>query len=109
MADKNDTKIDALIGGREVAVTIPGAAPETVFVRQIKASELVALLNVIDHEVKMIELCTGKTVEWIDTLSLLNPADYAALATAVNEVNMDFFSSWYRRQKSRQTSLFKTG
>jgi len=109
MSNPNESKTDALLGGREIQVTWPDGNKETVFVRQVKASELVALLNVIDHEAKMIELCTGKTIDWIDNLSLLSPSDYARLAEAVNEVNMDFFSSWYRRQKSRQISLSKTG
>lgn len=107
--NKEASKVDALLGGRDIQITLPDGSTETVFVRQVKASELIQFTEVLDHEVKLIQMTTGKDIDWIDSLSLAKPDEYSKLADAVNEVNLDFFASWFRRQRNRKMSLSVTG
>lgn len=105
---RDQQKTDALLGGREISITLPDGTDETIFVRQVKASELMAFLNTMDNEVDLISMVTGKEKDWIDNLSIAKPDEYSKLADATNEVNLDFFSSWFRRQRNRRKSLSGT-
>lgn len=104
-----DRKTDALIGGREVTINLPSGGTENIFIRQIKASELMLMLQTMDDEPKFVSLVSGKDGNWIDNLSISAPDEYSKIAAMAYEVNMDFFSSWFRRRKNQQMILSGTG
>lgn len=90
------------LGHGQVTVKTITGQQETVLVKQLPLRQMRELALAIEDPGRVIQLCVGKPVEWIDRLT---PDSFEALATEADRVNADFLARWARLQRSRVDRL----
>jgi hypothetical protein len=94
-AKKANDDLITIAGGVELEATQLDGSKETVKVRQIPVSKINAFLSAMGNEAELIELYCDKPKGWTDTLTLESAS---AIADKGQEINLPFFSAWFRRQ-----------
>lgn len=104
----------AVTGGELVTVTYQENLPdgsqkkESVFVRQIKTSELDAYINAQSNEVELVKLVTGRKAEWVDSLTVESVIEIIAVSERVNDPKASpLFSRRAERIKSLSSLIQK--
>ncbi len=99
----NDTV--TVLGGEEVEVTLRDGQTERVQVRQIPISLMGRFSFALNNEAAAIELYCDKADGWADSLA---PESVNAVADKGLEINLPFFSAWWKRQ-ARWTEVTRHG
>jgi hypothetical protein len=84
--------------GRTHTVTLINGQTEEWPIRQVALREYKASLAMLEDEMALVSLCTGKSVSMIE--ANLTPNSYDALALAVRELNKSFFAYGFRRTQT---------
>lgn len=89
-----------LFGGKHIPVTYRAAegqkpATESVFVREVKPSEMGKYFATVTNMTQFAEFVAGKDAGWADTLT---NASLLAVVDAAKEINDPFFVEWVKRQ-----------
>jgi hypothetical protein len=96
------TKLETLMGGKMVTVTLREGAKEEITVQQLAVAQMPRLLAVMEDEAAMVELFCGKPKGWAVTLT---PEAHEEIVTEGERLNADFFGRWVQRQLQRRERL----
>lgn len=93
---------DAIFGGRQVAVRVPGGEPIAVTVRVLKISELPRYFELLEQEEKLAEFLTGKDAAFIASLE---PASLLDIVDAGHDLNFQIAQRWAERRARHVAAL----
>jgi hypothetical protein len=107
-AKKAADELITIAGGVELEIAYQNnGSKETVKVRQIPISKIQDFLMAMGNEAQTIELYCDKPKGWADTLSLESAN---MVLDKGQEINLDFFERWWKRQaKWRKMQVGTTG
>lgn len=102
------------IMGKEVVVNInnvdangnvTGQRSELVRVKEITVAQHKDALRVVDDTIEWIAFCTGKTVDWVNSLTYASLAELDTVCTEVNEGFFGFLDNQTKRQFRKMKGL----